>query len=97
MTTQKAKELGCQPMAKWVCGADCGVDPRIMGVAPAYAIPIALKRAGLKLSDLDVIECNEAFAVQNLAVIKELADQTWRESRYESLEPHGRSYSLRAC
>lgn len=76
MTAKKAQEWGYKPVAKWICGADCGVDPSIMGISPAYAIPIALKRAGLRLSDLDVIECNEAFAVQNLAVIKELEKQT---------------------
>ena len=96
MTAQKAKELGYEPMARWICGADYGIDPAIMGVAPAYAIPIALKRAGLKLSDLDVIECNEAFAAQNLAVIKELANQTGEKVDMEMLEPHGRRHSLRA-
>jgi acetyl-CoA C-acetyltransferase len=47
-----------------------------MGIAPAYAVPVALKRAGLRLSDMDLMECNEAFAVQNLAVIKEIEKQT---------------------
>jgi acetyl-CoA acetyltransferase family protein len=76
MTQEKAAELGYEPMAQWICGSEYGVDPRIMGIAPAYAIPVALKRAGLRLSDLDIIECNEAFAVQNLAVIQELENQT---------------------
>ncbi len=76
MSRQKAEELGYKPMAQWITGAEYGVDPKIMGIAPAYAIPVALKRAGLKISDLDIIECNEAFAVQNLAVIKELENQT---------------------
>ena len=76
MTRKKAEELGYKPMAKWIAGGDYGVDPKIMGIAPAYAVPIALKRAGVKLSALDVIECNEAFAVQNLAVAKELEKQT---------------------
>lgn len=76
MTKEKAKELGYEPMAKWISGGDWGVDPKIMGIAPAYAVPLALKRAGLKISDMDVMECNEAFAVQNLAVIKELENQT---------------------
>lgn len=89
MTAQKAKDLGFQPMARWICGADYGVDPSIMGVAPAYAIPIALRRAGLKLSDLDVIECNEAFAVQNLAVIKELENQTGEKVIVERWNPTG--------
>jgi acetyl-CoA acetyltransferase family protein len=76
MTAEKAKEYGYQPFAKWLSGAEYGVDPKIMGIGPAYAIPRALKRAGLKLSDIDIFECNEAFAVQNLAVIKELEKQT---------------------
>ncbi len=76
MTRKKAAELGFQPMARWVAGGDYGVDPKIMGIGPAYAIPIALKRAGLKIADIDVMECNEAFAVQNLAVIRELEKQT---------------------
>jgi acetyl-CoA C-acetyltransferase len=75
MTAEKAKQLGYKPMAKWLSGADFGVDPKIMGIGPAYAVPIALKRAGLKLSQIDIMECNEAFAVQNLAVIKEIEKQ----------------------
>jgi acetyl-CoA C-acetyltransferase len=62
-------------MAKWLSGGDYGVDPKIMGIGPAYAVPQALRRAGLKISDMEVMECNEAFAVQNLAVIRELETQ----------------------
>ncbi len=76
MTGEQAAALGYKPMAKWLSGGDYGVDPKIMGIGPAYAIPIALKRAGLKIADVDVMECNEAFAVQNLAVIRELEKQT---------------------
>ena len=75
MTKEKAEQLGFKPMAKWLAGGDYGVDPKIMGIGPAYAIPQALKRAGLKLADMSVMECNEAFAVQNLAVIIELEKQ----------------------
>ncbi len=75
MAREKAKELGYDPIAKWVSSAEWGVDPGIMGVAPAYALPVALKRAALKFSDLKVIECNEAFAAQNLAVIRQLEKQ----------------------
>lgn len=75
MTRGKAEELGYKPMAKWIAGGDYGVDPRIMGIAPAYAVPIALKRADKKYADMDVVECNEAFAVQNLAVALELEKQ----------------------
>lgn len=76
MSAQRAEELGYRPMARWVCGADYGVDPKIMGIGPAYAMAQAIKRAGLTLSDMNVMECNEAFAVQNLAVVKELENQT---------------------
>ena len=89
MTKEKAAELGYRPMAQWISGAEYGVDPKIMGIAPAYAIPVALKRAGLKLSDLDIIECNEAFAVQNLAVIKELENQTSHKIDLEKWNPLG--------
>ncbi|MDA8139452.1 MAG: thiolase family protein [Desulfobacteraceae bacterium] len=75
MTAEKAKQLGYKPMAKWLAGADFGVDPKIMGIGPAYAVCMALKRLGLKIKDMDVMECNEAFAVQNLAVIKEIEKQ----------------------
>lgn len=75
MTKEKAFELGYTPMAKWLSGGDYGVDPKIMGIGPAYAVPQALRRAGLKISDMEVMECNEAFAVQNLAVIRELETQ----------------------
>jgi len=72
MTAEKAKELGYEPYARWVCGADYGVEPRLMGIGPAYSNLLAIKRAGLKLSDIDVMECNEAFAAQNLSVIREM-------------------------
>lgn len=89
MTAEKAKELGYEPMAKWICGADHGVDPRIMGIAPAYAMLKALKRVGLNLSHMDIMECNEAFAVQNLAVIKEIEKQTGEKVDMEKWNPLG--------
>ncbi len=89
MTAEKAKELGYTPMAKWICGADYGVDPKIMGIGPAYAVPIALKRAGLKISDMDVMECNEAFAVQNLAVVKEIEKQMGETIDMNKWNPNG--------
>jgi acetyl-CoA C-acetyltransferase len=89
MAAEKAQAWGYKPIARWICGADYAVDPSIMGIAPAYAIPIALKRAGLKLADIDVIECNEAFAVQNLAVIMELEKQTGEKVNMEKWNPQG--------
>ena len=59
-----------KPMAKIVAAASAAVEPRIMGVGPAYAIPLALERAGLKLADMDIIEINEAFASQVLGCLK---------------------------
>jgi acetyl-CoA acyltransferase len=67
------KELGKDPLARFVAFAVKGVPPEIMGIGPVEAVPAALKMAGLEQKDLDLIELNEAFAAQSLAVIKELA------------------------
>ena len=72
MSSEKAKDLGLKPMARWVASAAGGVPPRIMGLGPVPATTKALKRAGLQISDIGLIELNEAFAVQSLAVIQEL-------------------------
>src|SRR6202008_1906210 len=61
---------GKNPIAKTLSAASAGVEPRIMGVGPAYAIPLALQRAGLKLTEKDIIEINEAFASQVLGCLK---------------------------
>jgi acetyl-CoA acyltransferase len=70
MSETKARELGLKPMARFVSFATGGVPPEIMGIGPVVAIPKALALAGLTLDDIDVIELNEAFAVQALAVIR---------------------------
>jgi acetyl-CoA acyltransferase len=70
MTEQRARELGLTPMARFVSFSVGGVPPEIMGIGPMVAIPKALKLAGLELEDIDLIELNEAFAVQALAVIR---------------------------
>lgn len=72
MSTSRAAALGIKPMAKFIAFAYAGCDPEEMGIGPVYAIPKALKIAGLSLEDIDVIELNEAFAAQSLAVIKVL-------------------------
>ncbi|KGK88971.1 acetyl-CoA acetyltransferase [Desulfosporosinus sp. HMP52] len=72
MTASKAKELGVKPIAKVLSTASYGVEPEIMGIGPAYAIPKALNYANLKLSDIDYFEINEAFAAQFLACNREL-------------------------
>lgn len=72
MSEEKAKELGIEPLAEIVAWASGGVDPKIMGIGPVPATQKALKKAGLSLADIDLIEANEAFAVQSLAVAREL-------------------------
>jgi len=71
-TAQKAKELGVTPLARFVTGASAAVDPAIMGIGPVDATKKALTKAGWQISDLDLIEANEAFAAQSCAVAKEL-------------------------
>ena len=71
MSAERANALGLKPLARYVAFATAGYLPEEMGVGPVYAIPKALKMAGLKLDDIEVIELNEAFAVQSLAVIQE--------------------------
>jgi acetyl-CoA C-acetyltransferase len=72
MSEEKAKELGVTPMATWVAGALGGVDPSIMGVGPVAATKKVMEKTGLTVDDMDLIEANEAFAAQSLAVGKEL-------------------------
>ncbi|MFO0506977.1 MAG: thiolase family protein, partial [Chryseotalea sp.] len=72
MSERMVKQLNVKPIARMVSYAVAGVEPRIMGIGPVAAIPKALKNAGLKLDDIDLIELNEAFAAQSLAVVKEL-------------------------
>jgi len=72
MSGDKMNELGLKPMAKIISYASAGVDPRIMGVGPIPATQKALEKAGLSMKDIDLIEANEAFAAQTLAVAKEL-------------------------
>lgn len=72
MAADRAVELGIRPLARWVSSAAVGVNPRVMGLGPVEATRKVLGRAGLTLADIDLVELNEAFAVQALAVIKEL-------------------------
>ena len=72
MSAEKANKLGLKPLVRFVCFAVVGVPPEIMGIGPVVAIPKALKMAGLKLGDIDLIELNEAFAAQSLAVVREV-------------------------
>jgi acetyl-CoA acetyltransferase family protein len=88
MSAEKARELGVQPKARVLAMAVAGVEPEIMGVGPVSAVRKALARARLQLGDIDVIELNEAFAVQNLAVIRELGIDE------NKLNPHGGAVAL---
>jgi acetyl-CoA acyltransferase len=72
MSNEKAQSMGLRPLARFVAYATAGVPPDVMGIGPVEAIPKVLKQAGLKLADIDIIELNEAFAVQSLAIIREL-------------------------
>ncbi len=72
MSLDKARELGIKPMAKYHAFAVAGVPPEIMGIGPVKAVPKVLKKSGLSLKDIDLIELNEAFASQSVAVIREL-------------------------
>ena len=94
MTPEKAKEYGFVPYAKWVVGADIGVEPRYMGIGPAFSNLKALKMAGLSVNDMDVWECNEAFAAQNLSVIKEIEDQAGVTIDQAKWNPNGGAIAI---
>ncbi|SFR76383.1 acetyl-CoA C-acetyltransferase [Anaeromicropila populeti] len=76
MSEEKAKELGVTPMATWVAGALGGVEPSIMGIGPVASTKKVLEKTGMSISDFDLIEANEAFAAQSLAVGKDLGFDT---------------------
>ncbi len=76
MSERLVKELNLEPIARMVTYATEGIDPRIMGMGPIAAVPKALRQAGMKLDDIDLIELNEAFASQSLAVVRELGINT---------------------
>ncbi|HVP44705.1 MAG TPA: acetyl-CoA C-acyltransferase [Terriglobales bacterium] len=88
MSAEKAKALGIKPLARFVSFATAGYKPEEMGIGPVFAIPKALKMAGLQLSDIDVIELNEAFAAQSLCVIKEA------ELPLDKVNPNGGAVAL---
>ena len=94
MSADKAKELGYTPYAKWVMGADVGVHPYEMGIGPAFSNLKAMKLAGLTVGDFDVFECNEAFAAQNLGVIREMEKQSGVKIDQERWNPNGGAISI---
>lgn len=72
MSADRAAQLGLKPLARWISSGAAGVDPRVMGLGPIDATSKALRRAGLKIKDIDLAELNEAFAVQAIAVLRQL-------------------------
>jgi acetyl-CoA acyltransferase len=88
MSAERASQLGIKPLARYVSFATAGYKPEEMGLGPVFAIPKALKLAGLKLSDIGVIELNEAFAAQSLAVIQEA------RLNPETVNPNGGAIAL---
>ena len=89
MSEEKARELGYTPIARWVGSAEHGVDPRCMGIGPAYSNVKLLKKIGLSLNDISVYECNEAFAAQNLSVIREMENQMGGTINMDNWNPNG--------
>ncbi len=92
-TAEKAAQLGLKPTARIVAYAYAAVDPAYMGIGPAHAMPKALKKAGLKLEDIDVIELNEAFAAQVLAVAIEMRNQGY-DWDWSKVNPNGGAIAL---
>jgi acetyl-CoA C-acetyltransferase len=88
MSAQKAEALGAPVCARILSYSYCGVDPKIMGIGPVPAVRKAMERAGKSLDDVDVIELNEAFAAQSLAVIKDL------ELDLDKVNPNGGAIAL---
>jgi acetyl-CoA acyltransferase len=88
MSSQRAEQLGLRPLGVFRSFAVAGVPPEIMGIGPVEAVPKALRRAGLRLQDVDLVELNEAFASQTLAVIRQL------ELDPERVNPNGGAIAL---
>ena len=94
MTEEKAKALGYTPIARWVAGADVGVDPKLMGIGPAYSNMKVLQKMGMKPSDIGVYECNEAFAAQNLGVIRQMETMSGETINMDTWNPNGGAISF---
>ena len=89
MSEEKAKELGVKPMATWVAGALAGVRPEVMGIGPVASTKKVMEKAGYQISDFDIIEANEAFAAQSVAVGKDLGIDVDKQ-----LNPNGGAIAL---
>jgi acetyl-CoA acetyltransferase family protein len=93
-TAAHAEQLGVTPIARVLASAAVGVDPAIMGIAPAYALPRAIHNAGLTADEIDVYEVHEAFAAQVLAVLREFRTQTGFAIPYDRLNPNGGAVAI---
>ncbi len=89
MSEEKAKELGVTPMAEWVAGALAGVRPEVMGIGPVASTKKVMDKTGMKIEDFDIIEANEAFAAQSIAVGKDLGIDVEKQ-----LNPNGGAIAL---
>lgn len=94
MSAKKAKHLGLRPLARWVAGAHIGCEPDLMGLGAGRSLLKVLEIAKLRLQEMDVIECNEAFAAQNLAVIREIEQQTGEKINLEKWNPNGGAIAI---
>ena len=94
MSAEKAKELGLKPMAKLINICSAGVEPKYMGIGPAYAIPKCLKQAGMDFNDVDYWEINEAFAAQFLGVGRKLKEEHGWEVDLNKTNANGSGISL---
>lgn len=88
MSRERAKSMGLEPLATFVASAAAGVDPRVMGIGPAFAVPKVLKKAGMGVKDIDIYEINEAFASQAVACVRELKIDE------EKVNPNGGAIAL---
>lgn len=94
MSAEKAKECGYEPYARWIYGASAGCTPNLMGIGASYSNMKALKALDLKFSDIDVWECNEAFAAQNLSCIKDMQDTTGQKIDMSKWNPNGGAIAI---
>ena len=94
MTEEKAAELGYKPYARFVMAGNSALDPKYMGLGPVESSLQALKKAGLTPDDIDVWECNEAFAVQNLGVIRGIEEATGCKIDQDKWNPNGGAISF---
>ena len=88
MSRERAKGMGLEPLGTWVASAPAGVDPRVMGIGPAYAVPKVVQKAGVSVKDIDLFEINEAFASQSVACVRELGLDE------EKVNPNGGAIAL---